>query len=216
VKSLRNGWWSIVASVIATIGILVWALSLNAATDPFSHGLNPWWRLDPVYFWAVWLPILGLNLYAIAMVVIRQITLTLAMVHLFRHFKTTQKLLHFDKCDGYSPVGDFALKIGIASIVFGVWVSAVIMFPWLFFHESLNFKFDTIGLLCLYAIMVPVSVLLPVWGAHLAMRAYKENELNEIAAQIRSYLDNVKLPSTEDSSHDPLKRLRQKYELLEH
>jgi len=213
---LRDFWdkrWFWLSLVIVIVGLFLWLYGVFYLYNPFSFGENMyWWMINPFYFWAIWIPLVFINLYMMVWVIFRQIAVTIAFTYVFRVFRVEPRLLHPDQCNGLAPVGDYAIRSASIAIFFGFWIFMFTTYPMLF-GQPINLKIDTILLFAIYVIAVPSLLLPPVMEAHKAMVEAKNDLLKDLAEQIRGLLMETN-PERVLISKDLLLELERRYELV--
>lgn len=199
--------------VIVAVGLLVWLSAVSFyPINPFSFGESAfWWMINPIYFWVIWIPLVFINLYMVAWIIFRQITATVAFNSLFKVFQIKPKLLHPDGCNGFAPIGDYAIRSALIAVFFGFWLFVFITYP-LLFGQPINLKIDTMILFVVYVIAVPSLLLPPVISAHRAMVEAKNTALEDLAGQIRTLLLDTNMEEIL-SSKDLLLELELRYEI---
>jgi hypothetical protein len=200
------------SSVVTAIGILMWLSDVYRPFNPFSFGeTSLWWMLNPIYFWAIWIPLVFINLYMVAWIVFRQIAATAAFTSLFKVFQIKPKVLHPDECNGLAPVGDYSIRSALIAVFFGFWLFVFTTYPMLF-GQPINLNIDMVLLFIAYIIAVPSLLLPPVMEAHKAMVEAKNRALEDLAEQIRILLaetDTEKILLLKDL----LSELERRYEI---
>jgi hypothetical protein len=199
---------------ITVLAFVIWLNQFLSPANPFVQGYNlVWININLAFFWFVWMPLNFVAWYLIAWLIIRQLTIIESFAELYRHFDVSLKLYHIDKCNGFAPVGDFAIRFAFLSVLLGIWVYVVISLP-IFFGGHLNFKFDTFLLLAVYTLAVPIVLVPPVLRTHKAMADEKNKELELIAHKIQRVVGE-----TSDNkilmSKNLLSELELRYQLLE-
>lgn len=212
-KSLNCDLGGLLAA-IATVAIaIVWILNLSPS-NPLLHGFPyAWWDINPWYFWLCFVPLLSVSYYMMAWIVLRQIAAIAIFARLFDAFEVHPKLFHPDLCNGFAPIGDFALRLALIIIVFGCWVCMLIAFQMLF-DQPINTKIDTTILLIAYVLMVPITLFPPAWSAHAVMVEAKQRALNSLAKRIQHelYESDAERMVT---NRDLLELLEARYDLMQ-
>ncbi len=65
----------------------------------------------PAYFWAVWLPLVFVNVYMLVWIVLRQTMMIANIQRLLRLFAVEPVPFHPDRCSGFAPIGGYATDI---------------------------------------------------------------------------------------------------------
>lgn len=209
-----NRQYNLLISLVAVaVSLAVWLSAVYSPNNPFYFGETTlWFLLNPIYFWLLWIPLVFVNVYILCWIIIRQTVATIAYTHLFRTFQIRPKLLHPDGCNGFAPIGDYAIRSALIAVFLGFWLFVFTTYPMLF-GQPINFKIDTIMLFIVYIVAVPSLLLPPVLGAHNAMVEDKNTVLEDLADQIRTLISesNVDRALT---SKDLLIELQRRYEFV--
>lgn len=193
-------------------GLLIW-LNVLSPSNPFYYGQPAkWWQVNLVYFWAVWIPLTYINIYILIWIIIRQMVATIAFSRLFAQHKIKPRLFHPDECNGLAAIGDFSIYWSSVVVFFGFWLFVFISYP-ILFGQSINFNADTMTLLIIYVLSVPLILLLPVWKSHLEMSRAKTEALNELATQIETLM-NIKTLNQLVDDKELLLELERRYIIL--
>lgn len=203
-------WFSIIVAIIA---MTIWITQSLSPSNPYRFGgLWVWWMINPYYLWLIFIPIQSINVYMVTWILARQLIATFLLNDLFRDFSLNLKPFHPDKCNGVSSIGNFSITISYLLIVLGFWIALGISLP-LFFGLPLALKGDTISMLIVYLVIVPIALVAPVWSTHTAMLEYKTNTLNHFAEQIQTILNDFDEKRVV-SNVEYLKELQNRYHIL--
>ncbi len=209
-----NRTWNLVLAIVVTLTELMLWVRAQTPADPFFHGFpTTWFLVCPIYYRAVWLPLVFVNLYMLAWVIIRQTLATICFTRLFRAFEVTPKLLHPDRCNGLSAIGNFALRSALMAVLMGLFVSSAISLPVLWGGSPL-LRADNIVMLGLYLVGVPTFLVAPTWEAHLAMSRAKARALEDVAIGIRGLLSRPGVDRSAESV-EQIEHLERQYQLLD-
>jgi hypothetical protein len=108
--------------------LVVWP---PTALPPFdrlvAEGDLYWWRVVPAYFWAVWLPLVFVNVYMLVWIVIRQTIMIASIQRLLRLFAVEPVPFHPDRCSGFAPIGSYATDIVRVALIVGGWALALLL-----------------------------------------------------------------------------------------
>lgn len=175
------------ASITILTSPFIWLTNFTRP-NVFNPGNLPlWWSLNPVYKWAIFMPLAFVNVYMTVWILCRQVIIVRSLSRLLRQFYKSVRLFHPDNCNGLAPIGHFATKLGSGGIIFGFWLSAIIGTPVLFGYPP-NLKWTTLlGAVC-YIIMIPTLLIPPIWEAHLIMLEYRDRTLENLGQKIHSEL----------------------------
>jgi len=157
------------------------------ASDPLTLGLIKWWYVDYFYYIIVWLPSAFINFYMVFWIIIRQIHLILKLRELYQNFKIQTKLFHPDGCNGFEQIGEFSIRSSLMCLIFGFWIFFFISYPVLI-GQQINIK-NYMGIsLIMYTLIVPVTLISPIWSTRVIMDTSKRIYLENIAKKIRFLL----------------------------
>jgi hypothetical protein len=187
------------AAIVAVVGVVlvIWVAQIENPVNQFRFGSNEFWfHINRIYFWLVWLPLMFLPLYMVLWIIVRRFITARMVKWLMESFEIIPQLYHPDRCSGMSPIGNYAVSFSPVLLVAGSWLALVISYP-LFFGEQANLKLDTFIYLALYALSVPSSVIIPVWGTHSVLKKAKYYHLDAIGKRIRTLLSlTAEFPGT--------------------
>jgi hypothetical protein len=205
-------------SLLAAIAtLLVWP---PTALPPFDRLLPAsdlfWWRVIPVYFWFVWLPLVFVNVYMLVWIVIRQTIMIANIQRLLRLFDVQPIPFHPDGCSGFAPIGSYAVTIVRVALVIGGWALILLLSGPISGH-GLYLASATLFLVVVQVLLTPYLLLGPVWYAHRVMRDARQRALQRVGDAIRCQLlaeasgpGASPVPQTE-----PLHQLEARYRLVE-
>ncbi|HZQ07315.1 MAG TPA: hypothetical protein VFD70_12115 [Anaerolineae bacterium] len=193
--------------------LAVWVNSLSVPQNPWLAGYSgPWFTVNPLYFWLVWVPLVYATVYMIAWIFIRQVAITLALNQVFRSFEIKPMLFHPDGVNGLGAIGDFAIRMGLLVVLLGFWVALGAIYP-TFFGQSVNIKFDIMFTFAVYICCVPLTLLPPVWGAHQAMLEVKTRLVRAVAEPIEALIADVN-PEHILMNQQLLNELERRYQVI--
>ncbi len=159
---INRRFFFLIPLTLTIVMLRIWLILFTAVPNSFTYGHNlVWININPLFFWLVWIPLTFVTIYQITWLIIRQVTIVGTFSKLYECCSISPKIFHPDKCNGFSSVGDYAIKFSLIVVLFGVWVYLVISLP-TFFGQQLNLKLDTIFLLLVYIVSVPIALIPPV------------------------------------------------------
>jgi hypothetical protein len=208
----RGAMCSALAVAASVASLLVWpptALPLFDRLVPESDLF--WWRVIPVYFWGVWLPLVFVNVYMLVWIVIRQTVMISSIQRLLKLFKVEPIPFHPDGSCGFAPIGSYAVNIVRVALVIGTWALALLLGGPLTGH-NVYVAPHTLFLVVVQVLLTPYLLLGPVWYAHRVMRSAKERALQRVGDAIRTSLLGL-VPAEERS--DSYQELDAHYRLVE-
>jgi hypothetical protein len=202
------------ASSVATL--LIWP---PTALPPFDR-LVPesdlfWWRVIPAYFWAVWLPLVFVNVYMLVWIVVRQ-TVMIANIHrLLKLFAVEPIPFHPDGSSGFAPIGSYAINIVRVALIVGAW-ALVLMLGGPLSGHGVYVAPHILFLVIVQVLLTPYLLLGPVWYAHRVMGAARRRALQRVGDEIRLSL-LAQEPVSPESGHnlDSYQEHEAKYRLVE-
>jgi hypothetical protein len=145
------------------------------------------WRVVPVYFWAVWLPLVFVNVYMLVWIVIRQTIMIANIQRLLRLYVVEPVPFHPDGCSGFAPIGSYATNIVRVALIVGLWAMVLLASGPLTGH-GLYVAPHILFLIVVQVLLTPYLLMGPVWYAHRVMRQARDRALAGIQAEIRSDL----------------------------
>jgi hypothetical protein len=187
-KITKGGLLSVFSAGVAVATLLVWP---PTAPEPFDR-LFPesetyWWRTIPVYFWAIWLPLVFINVYMLAWIVIRQTVMIASIQRLLRLFDVEPIPFHPDGSSGFAPIGHYAVTIVRVALVIGGWALILLLGGPVSGHK-LYVAPHTLFLVLVQVLLTPYLLLGPVWYAHTVMRSAHERALQRVGDSVRTLL----------------------------
>jgi len=180
-------WFILVITVLTVFSVNWLSLAFNTHNTFYFGFQLTWWQANPFYFWIVWFPLTFVNYYMVLWIITRKIITIFTVNKLFDSFEVIPQLLHPDKANGFGSIGKYSTRLSFLTMLLAIWLSFFIVYP-IFLGKPINLKSDTIFLLIVYIIFIPVSLLLPVWPTHAIMRKAKFQSLEERAKPIRQLL----------------------------
>jgi hypothetical protein len=208
----RGAMYSALAVAASVASLLIWP---PTALHPL-HKFMPesdlfWWRVIPVYFWGVWLPLVFVNVYMLVWIVIRQTVMITSIQRLLKLFEVEPIPFHPDGSCGFAPIGSYAVNIVRVALVIGTWALALLLGGPLTGH-NVYVAPHTLFLVIVQVLLTPYLLLGPVWYAHRVMRSAKERALQRVGDGIRTSLLGL-VPAEERS--DSYQELDAHYRLVE-
>jgi hypothetical protein len=124
----RGACLAALAAAIAVATLVAWPPTALPPFDRlFSEGDLYWWRVVPAYFWAVWLPLVFVNVYMLVWVVIRQTLMIANIQRLLRLFAVEPVPFHPDRCSGFAPIGAYATDVVRVALIVGGWALVLLL-----------------------------------------------------------------------------------------
>lgn len=162
------------------------------------------------------------------LIFIRRALTFVLLTRFFQFFTLSPRLLHPDRANGCSPVGEYPLRFSFFVLVAGCWVFLVIVYPE-FFGGQINLKYDTAFYALLYVILTIVGFFTPIWHAHTLMRQAKDRALEQIAREIDRLLRQINttflnvsfslptplMPTNTKDLIDLIETLRREYKIID-
>lgn len=206
-----------VLAVITSIAtLLIWP---PTALPPFDRLLPEtdlfWWRVLPVYFWAVWLPLVFVNVYMLVWIVIRQTIMITSIQRLLRIFHVEPIPFHPDGSSGFAPIGSYAVNIVRVALIIGAWALVLLLSGPVTGHQ-LYVAPHTLFLVLVQVLLTPYLLFGPVWYAHRVMRAARGRALQRVGDAIRTSLLNQQSPAAAPGHRGAsYQELEARYRLME-
>ncbi len=141
------------------------------------------WYKNKLYFYFFFVTSTTVGYYLAAMLVFRAIGILFMLNSLFRHAIVETIPLHPDEAGGLGPVGRLGIKfssvaVGLGFMATGVTIARLILgVGWAYA--------DVLLLYTLYIILVPITLIMPIWSAHAAMVNKRDSELSKISVLFR-------------------------------
>jgi hypothetical protein len=210
----RGGLLALLALAASVATLVVWP---PTALPPFNR-LVPesdifWWRVVPAYFWAVWLPLVFVNVYMLVWIVLRQTIMIANIQRLLRAFAVEPVPFHPDRCSGFAPIGSYATNIVRVALIVGAW-SLVLLLSGPLTGHGIYIAPHILFLVAVQVLLTPYLLLGPVWYAHRVMREAREHALTRVAAQVRAELmSNAEQAGAPAGGEPSYRELEAKYRL---
>ena len=210
----RGALLALLALTASVATLVIWP---PTALPPFDRLLPEsdifWWHVVPVYFWAIWLPLVFINVYMLVWIVLRQTIMIANIQRLLRVFAVEPVPFHPDRCSGFAPIGSYATNIVRVALIVGSWALVLLLSGPLTGH-GLYVAPHILFLVAVQVLLTPYLLLGPVWYAHRVMREARDRALGRVAAQIRACLMGS-AGETGTTTGDPVlyRELEAKYQL---
>jgi hypothetical protein len=210
-ESLSAAWipWLAVAATVVSISYL---LLVSIPVQRQQLDMVSFWHYTPAALAALCVVYTATN-YVLFVFVFRMIQATLAIWRFFRkHAIVRLYPLHPDKCGGMGPIGLFVSRLAIILIVIPVWVTMLSIFTIIAGGEA-QFSIGLVAYV-IYAILMPVVVIPPLWQPHKAMQEYKDRLLLEISRELLEVKDRL-FRQVKADRWDKLRAALESYDRLE-
>jgi hypothetical protein len=173
-----------------------------------------WWRVIPVYFWGVWLPLVFVNVYMLVWIVIRQTVMIASIRRLLRQFVVEPIPFHPDGCSGFAPIGSYATNIVRVALIIGGWALVLLLSGPISGH-GLYVAPYTMFLVVVQVLLTPYLLFGPVWYARRVMTDARDRALQRVSNSIRAAL--LETDSSDASASVPAQyhHLEAQYRLVE-
>jgi hypothetical protein len=191
VGSLRVSRGSVLSALAVAASVATLVVWPPTALPPFDR-LVPesdvyWWRVVPAYFWAVWLPLVFVNVYMLVRIVLRQTIMIASIQRLLRLFAVEPVPFHPDRCGGFAPIGSYATNIVRVALIVGGWALVLLLSGPATGH-GVYVAPHILFLVLVQVLLTPYLLLGPVWYAHRVMREARVRALARVAAGVRAGL----------------------------
>ncbi|HEV2127891.1 MAG TPA: hypothetical protein VGR22_04650 [Thermomicrobiales bacterium] len=202
------------AASVATL--LVWPpTALPPVNRLFPDSDLFWWQIVPVYFWAVWLPLVFVNVYMLVWIVIRQTVMIANIQRLLSLFEVEPIPFHPDGSCGFAPIGSYATNIVRIALIIGAWALVLLLSGPVTGH-GVYVAPHILFLVIVQVLLTPYLLFGPVWYAHRVMRAARERALQRVGDAIRtSLLGDVRPSAARMAREDRYQELEAQYRLVE-
>jgi len=210
----RGALLALLALVASVATLVIWP---PTALPPFNQLLPEsdvfWWRVVPGYFWAIWLPLVFVNVYMLVWIVLRQTIMIANIQRLLRVYVVEPVPFHPDRCSGFAPIGSYATNIVRVALIVGTWALVLLLSGPLTGH-GLYVAPHILFLVAVQVLLTPYLLLGPVWYAHRVMREARDRALARVAAQIRTCLvGSLRRDDATAEDAVPYRELEAKYQL---
>lgn len=157
-----------------------------------------------------------IGLYAVFTLAIRQIIIVLGISSVIRDYDVTVKPFDPDEAGGLGSIGKyiqtsilFVIGIGVLAALFALEVALA--------GASILERWDVLGLFIIYAVLAPLSLIVPTTHARNAMRRARQKALEPIAEQIQDTLEKARSTINSKASTEVISNLNQRLtELQKH
>jgi hypothetical protein len=174
-----------------------------------------WWRVVPAYFWAVWLPLVFVNVYMLVWIVVRQTVMIANIQRLLTVFAVEPIPFHPDGSSGFAPIGSYAINIVRVALIIGGWALVLLLSGPVTGH-GVYIAPHTLFLVVVQVLLTPYLLFGPVWYAHRVMRDARARALQRVGDAIRtSLLAETPAMSLTGQPAEPYQELEAKYRLME-
>ena len=214
---MRLTYGALLALLALTVSVATLTIWPPTALPPFNRLLPEsdvfWWRVVPAYFWAIWLPLVFINVYMLVWIVLRQTIMIVNIQRLLRLFVVEPVPFHPDRVSGFAPIGSYATNIVRVALIVGTW-ALVLMVSGPLTGHGIYVAPHILFLVVVQVLLTPYLLLGPVWYAHRVMREARDRALARVAAQIRACLmGSLENSDATNSRASPYRELEAKYEL---
>jgi hypothetical protein len=194
----RGIWILVLILAVTALAALIW-FGGQSPDDPFRFGaVRFWWSFYLPYF-VLWI-ILNFSLtYMLLWIVLRRILAWRITNKALKQLDIRPKLRDPDGANGMSPIGDYFLRFAPLVALIGIWVAVSIVYP-TFFGGPTNIRLNTVLFSGVYLAAIPLALIVPIWGAHVAMRDARVKMLRRLGNELQRLLpasegsDGVALP----------------------
>jgi hypothetical protein len=215
-SQLRKGTvLAILSMAISIATLLVWPPTAPAPLNQLIPASDVfWWRIVPVYFWAVWLPLVFVNVYMLVWIVIRQTVMIANIQRLLRLFDVKPIPFHPDGSSGFAPIGSYATNIVRVALIIGAWALVLLLSGPLSGH-GIYVAPHILFLVVVQVLLTPYLLMGPVWYAHRVMRDARVRALQRVGDDIRRSLLDAGAKPDGATSTETFQELEARYRLVE-
>jgi hypothetical protein len=96
-------------------------------------------------------------------------------------------MYHIDKCGGFAPIGNLAMRLASIAVAAGVWAAGYSLLPLAAFGK-INFSFLVICLYFAYLFLVPFILISLTKPVSLAMKRYKQEVVMKVSRKLQDEL----------------------------
>ena len=184
-KTIDNLWSSVLAFVMAFIFILIDSL-IVAPGETLQLGRAFFWYYDKYYFILVYIPVLFLSYYAIAMTILQAITTVVAFYISFQRLEVRVHPLAPDEAGGMGALGSLAVRYAMIAVLSGMFASGVTIARIMIGSDWL--RANNLFFYALYVFLVPTILVGLLWSAHQAMVRARNTMLLNISNEFERVL----------------------------
>lgn len=176
-------------SIAAALAVLFFILVQTLVVFPTESrqlGKPYFWFYDKRYYFLVFVPVLSLSYYAVAMAAIKGILALVWFNLLFRRFQARVHPLHPDEGGGFGALGSLAVKYSLIAVGLGAMAATLTVVRILIGSGWAHM--DLLALYALYIVLTPISLVSPLWSAHQAMVRARNEFLHDISNEFEKIL----------------------------
>jgi ABC-type multidrug transport system fused ATPase/permease subunit len=179
-----NTWWFHLVAVVASGISCLYMLLVFIPAQHRSIGLIDFWYYTPLSNIIFFMGYVSVN-YALFVFLLRVVAVVVTIDRTFREPDRIKNLypLHPDKCGGIGNIGLLTSRMTLIMVIFPIWITTVALFAMLAGGQML--AMEVLLVYILYAILVPFILASLLWQPHMAMVAYKNKQMTEIARKLK-------------------------------
>jgi hypothetical protein len=187
-----------------------WPAEFELAGEPAF-----WFSIE--WFTALFIIGYSVTFYVLWVFVLRHIQITHFFNRLFYWFDVKIKAVYPDEAGGLGAIGEFTVRTGMIAV--GVGVMAVAYGFYIWSNTGSYVRADVIAFFLLYIVITPLAVILPMLGAHQAMKRARGKNLEEVSQEFSRVLSGLDATITADAeaikkTNEKLSELKQTYQLI--
>lgn len=120
--------------------------------------------------------------------ILRSLILILRLKNYFDHVGIkTIHVYHIDRCGGFAPIGNLAMRLASIAVAAGVWAAGYSLLP-LAAYGTINFSFLVICLYFAYLFLVPFILISLTMPVSQAMKRYKQEVVMKVSRKLQDEL----------------------------
>jgi hypothetical protein len=188
--------WTVIA-LISVIAILL-VMRLTAWPSEIRSSGRSVFFYDVKWFLVVLLLEVAIPLYALCMFALKTVLSVWILNCLFRWFEVRIRPMHPDNAGGLGALGNYALRLGMIAVGFGVFAS-VYTLQVRFVGDNPGSRPDVLLFWAIYVLITPTALILPMLSAHRAMRKARDAQLMGISREFERILSDASPSEKQDT-----------------
>jgi hypothetical protein len=193
-RKLNNTYF--LPSVIISLAVTYFYMTVSIPAE-IATGRVSFWFVTP--FGKIMIALyVGLNSIVFINFALRTLILILNLRHYFKTYGIKViHIYHVDKCGGFAPIGNLAMRIASLAVAAGVWATWYALLPLTATENGKFYLNSTVILLYLaYAILVPLLLISLTRPVSQAMKRYKQEIVMQVSRTLQEELKSLVVKKT--------------------